>query len=170
MRPLPYGPRRPLMKINKKICITAAKTGFLLPFYSENRSTPIALFANLVVLVGAVQSLMCRGGFKWPTSLNPPLLMWLVVGGNMVESFAGQHEGDGATRDARSGRVVRGETARGLGVRAARPGRTLCRTDLVDRRDQPRLSPTRRRLRKFSQGLQQETGTCVLSMPLAYCI
>jgi len=30
MRPLPYGPRRPLMKINKKICITAAKTGFLL--------------------------------------------------------------------------------------------------------------------------------------------
>ena len=30
MRPLPYGLRRPLMKINKKICITAAKTGFLL--------------------------------------------------------------------------------------------------------------------------------------------
>ena len=29
-RPLPYGPRRPLMKISKKICITAAKTGFLL--------------------------------------------------------------------------------------------------------------------------------------------
>jgi len=24
-RPLPYGSRRPLMKINKKICITAAK-------------------------------------------------------------------------------------------------------------------------------------------------
>jgi len=24
-RPLPYGPRRPLMKINKKNCITAAK-------------------------------------------------------------------------------------------------------------------------------------------------
>jgi len=28
-RPLPYGPRRPLMKSNKN-CITAAKTGFLL--------------------------------------------------------------------------------------------------------------------------------------------
>ena len=29
-RPLPYGPRSPMMIINKKICITAAKTGFLL--------------------------------------------------------------------------------------------------------------------------------------------
>ena len=28
MRPLPYGPQRPLMKINKKVRITAAKTGF----------------------------------------------------------------------------------------------------------------------------------------------
>jgi len=87
--------------------------------------------------------------------------MYAVVGGSLAESSARQHEGDCSTRDARSGRVVRRETARGLGLRAARPGRTLRRTDLVDRRNQSRLPPTWRRLRKFSQGFQQEAGACV---------
>ena len=80
------------------------------------------------------------------------------TGGGVAEPTAGQYEGDRVPRDARGGRLVRGEAARGLGLRAARPGRAVCRPDLVDRRDEPRLPAPRGGLRELAQGLQQETG------------
>ena len=84
----------------------------------------------------------------------------------MAESSSGQHEGDRSSRDARGGRVVRGEATRGVGLRAAGAGRTVRRADLVDGRNQRRVPATRRRLRELAQGFQQETGASALNCPI----